>query len=502
LQAHLLLLDDVLLVDATKYLIESRKINAEWALSIISDDMKEQMSKLEDEYLKERSQDIEFVTSRILRDLLGHDQDIVTQLQNSGECIIIATELSPAETAQLVHGPIQAFATEEGTRTSHTAIMAQALGIPAVVGVSNLTEHINPGDLVIVDGLEGMLIIRPNSETLNRYREKANQWQLMESRLRSTKDDPSVTLDGDNIVLNSNIELPAEAPFALDYGADGIGLYRTEFLYLDRKDPPSLDEQIKVYASVIKTMAPKPVIFRTFDLGVDKMPVGMHFKDKNPALGMRAIRLGLKNPALMKTQLKAILEAAALEKGEAKIMFPMISGVRELRQMKELLDESKKEVKSDLPDIKVGCMIELPAAVFVSDLLAKEADFFSIGTNDLIQYSIAIDRNNDDVAYLYSPYHPSILRAMKMVVDSAQKENIPVAVCGSAAGEPHMTPLLLGMGIRELSMAPNSIPFIKAAIRTLNTKETEDLFEKAIGYTTAEEIETLAVKFMQGRPIV
>jgi len=415
--------------------------------------------------------------------------------------------LSPAETAQMVSSPIQGFATEKGTQTSHTASMAQALGLPAVVSVEGLTEKVNPGDALIVDGLDGIIIIEPDDETLARYRERAAQWSAIENRLRSTKDEPSVTADNVEITLKGNVEFPGEAPFALEYGAQGIGLYRTEFLYLDRDEPPSRDEQVRTYVSMLKAVAPRPIYFRTFDIGADKMPRCLHMtKARNPALGMRAIRIGLrKNRNLLKEQIKSILLAAREAQAEsADIMFPLVSGVKELRELKAMVVECQTELKAEMSEfestaVKIGCMVELPSAVLLSDILARETDFLSIGTNDLIQYMMAIDRVNDDVAYLYSPFHPSALRALKIIVDAANAAGIPVSLCGGAAGEPMMTPLLVGLGIREMSMAPHSIPFIKAAVRTISYEESRKLAQQALEKTTEDEIQQLAVSFMQGK---
>ena len=398
----------------------------------------------------------------------------------------------------MVGGAVLAFATEEGTRTSHTAIMAQALGIPAVVGVERLTGHLESGDTVVIDGLDGTVIIRPDEAMLELYRQKRRDYSEVEVRMRSTRDEPAETSDGTRVELMSNIELPAEAALALDYGAEGVGLYRTEFLLLDRMAPPSEDEQLRTYRSVIKTVAPRRVVFRTFDLGADKMPGDLRAREKNPALGLRAIRMGLRNRGMFKTQLRALLRTAAGQ--ELSIMFPMISGVSELRQVKALLEEARAEVGGETPSVlRVGCMVELPSAVFVADLLAREVDFFSIGTNDLIQYSLAIDRGNDHVSYLYTPYHPSVVRAIKAVVDAAAEAGIPVSMCGGAAAEPPMAPILVGIGLRSLSMAPGVLPFIKSAVRSFSLAEAEALVEEILDAATAIEVEDLARRFMVER---
>ncbi len=498
IQAHLLMLDDDLLIDGASSLIAEKKINAEWALAQKIEEATQMLAGLGDAYLAERSQDVEFVGNRVLRCLLGHATEILDESAPDTPCIVISTFLSPAETAQMVSSTVLAFSTEEGTRTSHTAIMAQALGIPAVVGIERLTEHLEAGDTVIVDGLEGIVIIRPDRALVDRYEEKALQYAEVESQMRSTRDQPAVTRDGVNVDLMANIELPGETALAIDFGAEGLGLYRTEFLFLDRDAPPTEEEQLATYLSVIRTMKPRPVVFRTFDIGADKMPNGVHSREKNPALGLRAIRLGLNNRAVFKTHLRALLRASM--EGNTRIMFPMISGVSELRQAKTLVNEVRKELGDEVgQDLQIGCMVELPSAVFIAEQLAREVDFFSIGTNDLIQYSLAIDRGNDHVAYLYTPFHPAVLRAVKMVIDAAHKCDIPVSMCGSAAAEPNMAPILLGMGLRSFSMAPTSIPFVKAAVRSIRADEAATLVESLMEMDTAVDIEDAAARFMRDK---
>ncbi len=388
----------------------------------------------------------------------------------------------------MVGSPVLGFATDTGTRTSHTAIMAQALGIPAVVGVENLSDHVNAKDIIIVDGNEGIIIIRPDNDTQKEYRERAARYAELEKKLLSTRDEPAMTTDGEKIALLCNVEFPAEAAMALDYGAEGIGLYRTEFLYLNRTDPPSEDEQYESYRAALMAMTPRPVVFRTFDLGADKLPMSGPTNETNPAMGLRAIRLGLKNPKMFKIHLRALLRAA--QHGELQIMFPMISGVDELRKVKALLEEAKESLGKDAPrQVRVGCMIELPSAVFAADLLAREVDFFSIGTNDLIQYSLAIDRVNDHVAYLYSPFHPGILRAIYAVMNAGRRVNIPVAMCGNMAAEPRLIPLLIGFGLKTLSMAPTLIPSVKAMIRTISSVEAKKIAQMALEMNTAKDVE-------------
>ncbi len=496
LQAHLLMLEDELLIQGTSSIISGDLVNAEWALQKKTDEIKTMLAGLGDDYFRERAQDVEFVSSRVLRNLMGHATEIVDEHGES--CIIVADKLSPVETTQMVGSPVLGFATEAGTRTSHTAIMAQALGIPAVVGVERLTERIGAGDVVVVDGNEGTVIIRPDDEQIEDYNARAARHAELEKKLLSDRDQPAMTADGVKISVLSNIEFPAEAAMAIDYGAEGVGLYRTEFLYMNRPAPPTEDEQYDIYRIVVETLAPRPVVFRTFDLGADKMPTDRAPREMNPALGLRAIRLGLRNRSMFKTQLRAMLRAA--RHGSLEIMFPMISGVGELRQVKAVLEEARRELEDGALDrVRIGCMIELPSAVLVADQLAREVDFFSIGTNDLIQYSLAIDRTNDHVAYLYSPFHPAILRAVRNVIDAANEQGISVAMCGSLAAEPLLIPLLVGMGLRSFSMAPTSIPTVKAMIRTVDCAEAEKLTTAAFEKATSLEVEDLVRDHVESR---
>jgi phosphotransferase system enzyme I (PtsI) len=496
LEAHLLMLGDEQLIGGAFEVIASQRVNAEWALQRKLEDAVTALSGLEDEYLRERTQDVDFVVNRVLRNLLGHGAELLVPECEGGRYVVVTGSLSPAETAQMVGSSVVALATEQGTLTSHTAIMAQALGIPAVLGVERLLEHLDSGDMLIVDGDAGVVVIRPDAELVEEYRARDRELRARDRRLKSIRDRPAVTADGVDIALWGNIELPAEAPLALEYGAEGIGLYRTEFLYLNREDPPSEDEQYETYLAMVRTLAPRTVVFRTFDLGADKLPGIADPRECNPALGLRAIRFGLSNRALFRTQLRALLRVAARQ--EAWIMFPMISGVEELRQVKALLAEVRSELGAAAPDVvRIGCMIETPAAVFVADRLAREADFFSIGTNDLIQYALAIDRLNEQVAYLYTPYHPAILRAIRMVVAAASAAGIHLSICGSVASEPSMAPLLLGLGIRTLSLAPAAIPRVKNVIRALDLRLATVLTRKLLDLDTAVAVEDRVREFIE-----
>jgi phosphotransferase system enzyme I (PtsI) len=493
---HLLMLEDELLIKSAAALIREEFINAEWAITRKVEEFKKTIRGLGDEFFRERGEDVVFVGNRVLRNLMGYVTNIVDA--KSAPCIIISEKLSPAETTEIIGTPVLGFATERGTRTSHTAIMAQALGIPAVVGAETLADHVDVRDTVIVDGNEGVVIVRPDRATVDDYRGRAARYAELEKNLLSARDKPATTTDGVKVTLFCNIEFPAEAAMSLDYGAEGIGLYRTEFAYLNRPDAPDEDEQYQSYRAVVNAMSPRPIVFRTFDLGADKLGFLNESHEINPAMGLRAIRLGLKNRDLFKTQLRALLRAA--DHGAIQIMFPMISGVDELRKVKAVLEEARIELGVDAPEqVRIGCMIELPSAVFAADKLAREVDFFSIGTNDLIQYSLAIDRLNDHVAYLYSPFHPGILAAVKAVIDAAKRADIPVAMCGNMAAESLLVPLLIGFGLRTLSMAPTLIPSVKAMIRTISFAESEDLAERALALNTAKEVEHMVKTHVESR---
>ncbi|MCK9463494.1 MAG: phosphoenolpyruvate--protein phosphotransferase, partial [Proteobacteria bacterium] len=395
--------------------------------------------------------------------------------------------------------PVLGFCTERGSRTSHTAIVAQSLGIPAVVGAPRLTLHVEAGDTVIVDGLDGVVIVRPDEEELRQYEAKAARYAALETRLRATRDQPVETIDGIPVEILANIELPGEAPLAVDYGASGIGLYRTEFLFLDRDAPPTEEEQVQTYAALVRSVGDRQVVFRTFDLGADKLMRDDQNRERNPALGLRAIRLGLRERQMFTAQLRALLRTAGVCNRELKVLLPMVSGIEEVREIRAIIGRERDAIGAAAGDLLVGCMIELPSAVLCADLLAKEVDFFSIGTNDLIQFCLAIDRSNDQVAYLYTPYHPSVLRAIEAVIAAGRGAGIPVAMCGGAAAELNLVPLLFGIGLRIFSVPPTMIPFIRAAVRSFSAAEAEDLAARARSSSIPSEIERLAERFMRGR---
>ncbi len=500
LNAQLMILKDEMLIRSITEGIEKERLNAEWALERALKKIEAFFNTLEDKYLQEKKNDINYVGERILRNLMGKQQESISQIQD--EVILVAHDLSPADTAQMAKGKILGFATDTGSRISHTAIMARSLEIPAVVGLENITEQVNTGDGIVVDGLAGEVIINPTSGMVSEYKEKERSYRFSVEELLKSRDLSAETMDGFRVKLKANIELIEEIPSILDHGAEGIGLYRTEFLYLNRKTPPSEEEHFHNYREVVERIAPHSATIRTLDLGGDKYASQMELAEElRSSSGLRAIRLCLKEVDLFKTQLRGMLRASAY--GRLKIMLPMISEVKELHQAKEILEEVKDELRAaGIPfdeKIQLGIMIETPSASLTADILAPEVDFFSIGTNDLIQYSMAIDRVNEHVAYLYEPLHPAILRLIKRVVTMAKESKIKVGLCGEMAGEEIYLPILLGLGLEELSMNSISIPRVKKIIRSITYKEARNLMERALVMKTASEIENLIWKDTEHR---
>ena len=477
LDTYLMIMDDSMLYDATIDTILEEKINAEWALKKSIQKIRQLFEQIEYEYIRDRIIDIENVVERILRNLAGKEQESLSEIDEG--VIIVAHDLSPVDTSEMNIGKVKGFITDVGGRTSHTAIMAQALEIPAVVALESVTARVQDGILLIVDGYTGEVIIGPDENTIMVYREKEHQHQAYKSSILRISHLPAETVDGHKITINANIEFLKEIDSAKEHGAAGVGLYRTEFLYLRSQGTPDEEELFEDYRMIAETIYPSPVTIRTVDLGGDKFSSELNLtKEMNPALGLRAIRLCLKEPEIFKSQLRAILRASAY--GNVRLMLPMISGLQEILDtkviLKEVMDDlDKNDIKFDR-DIKIGIMIEIPSAVIVADILAKHVDFFSIGTNDLIQYSLAIDRINEHLAYMYQPFHPAILRLIKQVVKAAKDAGIDVALCGEMAGDPFCVYLLLGIGIHELSMNAVDIPMVKKIIRSISMKDaTSDL---------------------------
>jgi phosphoenolpyruvate-protein phosphotransferase (PTS system enzyme I) len=499
--AHQLILHDEHLVDETIRYVRDKQINAEWALRKTVEHIRGVFDSIEDDYFRERRSDVEFVGERVLRNLLGRE----LQVQPPPDAIVVAYDLAPADTAQFYRAAVAGLATDAGGNTSHTAIIARAHEIPAVVGLEDITALVGNGDLVIVDGTNGIVILNPSPETVGLYRERARLEAAEGVALLRNVDLPAVSQDEVGISLVSNIDNVDEIRSALAYGAEGIGLFRTEYLFMTGGERvPDENDHYQHALKVIEALGNRPVTFRTMDLGADKMAAFLaDHHEANPALGLRSIRLCLVPEVLplFKQQLRALLRAAV--NGNARIMFPMISGVKELNMALEVLGEVKDDLRaSGTPfrdDTKLGIMIEMPSAVMVADHLAKMVDFFSIGTNDLIQYTLAVDRVNEHVAYLYEPLHPALLRLIEMVVRAARERGIPVGLCGEMAGDAVVAPVLLGLGLTELSMNAVAIPQVKQVIRDAQVAELRDLATTALTLSSAPEIRQLLDDYMATR---
>jgi phosphotransferase system enzyme I (PtsI) len=500
LDTHLLILQDKLLYDATVNIIREERINAEWALQEAVQQAQALFNKIADPYIKSRIQDVEDVSQRVLRHLTGGNPFDFGQLTEP--VILVIHDLSPVDTTQMSVAKVKGFITETGGKTSHTAIMAQSLEIPAVVGVEAAAQEIDTGYTLILDGLNGTVVINPDAKMLDLYLQRKKKFEEFKQEVNKASFLPAITLDEHQTQILANIEFQEEVDLALDYGADGIGLYRTEFLFLRHQRLPSEEELFEDYKTVAQMMRPKRVTIRTLDIGGDKFASHLEYAAGiNPALGLRAIRFCLKEHAIFRTQLRAILRASAF--GQVRLMFPLISGIQEVLAARRILEEVKEELtregKPFQPDLPVGLMIEVPSAVVLADLLAKEADFFSIGTNDLIQYALAIDRGNKHVASMYQPLHPAVLRMIKQVVAAGHAGGISVAVCGEMAGDPLYTPILLGLGVDELSMNALAVPVIKRIVRHASMEEAQEFARHALQYGTVEEVNAYVTSIMAKR---
>jgi phosphotransferase system enzyme I (PtsI) len=499
LDAYLAMLSDPLLHETIERKIREEKKCAEWAVASASEEISQLFVKDDpnekDAYIVERRHDVEFVADRLLRALMGEPAAPIPRLGHP--MIIVARDLSPADTAAMVREPVIALVTEVGTRTSHTAIMARALEIPAVVGAVEALLNIRTGDTVIVDGLRGEVLVRPSDLAIGEALERSERHLAFARGLLSARNQPCVTACGVAVALRANVELPAEAILALDHGAEGIGLYRTEFLYIDRLTQPDENEQYELYRAVIEAVSPRPVTLRTFDIGGDKFASSFQLPaEMNPALGLRAVRLALSQPEVFMTQLRAMVRASA--HGDVRIMIPMLAGIQELREVRKLLLRSIADVDARglarAENIPLGAMIEVPSAAVMSDVFAREADFFSLGTNDLIQYALAIDRTSRTLAALASPFDPSIIRLIDSVARAARAASIPVAICGAMASDPLAATLLVGLGLRELSMEAAAIPEIKEALRRVTVAECEAAAQAALSSDSAEDVEGLVAR--------
>jgi phosphoenolpyruvate-protein phosphotransferase (PTS system enzyme I) len=487
--AHLLVLSDPELISPIEDKIKTDKVNAESALKETADMFITMFEQMDNEYMKERAADIRDVTKRVLSHLLG--VQIANPSMIAEEVIIIAEDLTPSDTAQLNRQFVKGFTTDIGGRTSHSAIMARSMEIPAVVGTKESTKQIKNGDLVIVDGLKGLVHINPTPEAVEEYKEEHRKFEEQKAEWAKLVNEKSVTADGHHVELAANIGTPKDLKGVVENGGEGVGLYRTEFLYMGRDQLPTEEEQFESYKAVLEGMSGKPVVVRTLDIGGDKeLPYLNLPKEMNPFLGFRAIRLCLEEQDIFRTQLRALLRASTY--GNLKIMFPMIATLDEFRQGKAILEEEKQKLLSEgakvADNIEIGIMVEIPSTAVMAEQFAKEVDFFSVGTNDLIQYTMAADRMNERVSYLYQPYNPAILRLVKMVIDAAHKEGKWAGMCGEMAGDETAIPLLLGLGLDEFSMSATSILKARSQISRLNKKDMEALAEKALHMNTAEEV--------------
>ena len=493
LEAHRLMLHDPAFVDEIRRLIELEHVNAEWAVRRSARRIRSSFEKIGDEYFRERRQDVDFVADRVVRNLMGESVDAEPAQVPHG-VILVTQDLSPADAAVLLQpGRLLGLVTDRGTKTSHTSIVAHARGIPAVVGVVKASELVATGDPLAMDGERGVMVLRPTPEQIDRFAAARDRYEQVEQQLVHERALPAVTRDGHELRMQANIEFEEEIDAVERVGAQGVGLFRTEFLYLGRRTLPTEEEHYQAYKSVLLAMKGLPVTIRTLDVGGDKVPVEPRGRkwEPNPALGLRAVRYCLRHPQLFHTQLRALLRASV--HGRLRIMFPMISGMTELRDAKAALERAREELLAEgvaiAGDVEIGVMIEMPSAALMADRIAAEVDFFSIGTNDLIQYALAIDRQNRDVAYLYRPLHLSILRMLQFAVEAAHAQGKRVSICGEMAGEPHYALVLLGLGVDELSMAPSSIPLLRRMIRAATLEKAQEMLREAMALTTAEEIE-------------
>jgi phosphoenolpyruvate-protein phosphotransferase (PTS system enzyme I) len=501
LEAHRLMLSDVHLVEQARKHIREEHTGAEWAVRKALDQIQAVFARIEDPYFRERRSDFAYVGENLLRNLLGQGDQSSPEDAPKGS-VAVAHELSPADAAQLGRAEVAGFCTEGGGRTSHTAIIARAMGLPYVVGLEGLGHKVWSGMTVLVDGSRGEVILEPDEETLSRYRVRADVHRARSAHLEAMRDTPAVTADGARVHLAANVEMLEEIPIAVDLGAESVGLFRTEFLYLERPDLPTEDEQHAHAVAALKNVQGRSITFRTLDLGGDKLPLSVRIPSgTNPAMGLRSIRYSLHRPDLFRTQLRALYRAAIV--GPMQILFPLISGVAELRAAKQICAEVcadlAREGVAHNPNVPIGIMVETPSAAFIADLLAAECDFLSIGTNDLIQYSLAADREDEHVGYLYHPLHPAILRAVKQIVQGAARAGKPVAMCGDMAGDPMLTWVLVGLGLRNFSMAPRQIPLVKSIIRATDMFDAERMLAQAMAMRTEVEIEAMVYRAMRER---
>ncbi|HLE55793.1 MAG TPA: phosphoenolpyruvate--protein phosphotransferase [Rhodothermia bacterium] len=504
-EAHAMIVGDASFADKVVQKIENEQVNAEWALAEVQEELQARFASFDDDYLRERVADVKDVAERVLLNLQGVAHHDLSEIKH--DVVILADDLTPSDTVHFNRRPIVGFATEVGGRTSHTSIIAKSLFMPAVIGVPRLTKIVDNDELVIIDGYEGTIVVNPTPAMISEYQSRVSRHGEAEQKLLENRELTATTKDHHQISLQANIELVEELDDARKFGAEGIGLYRSEFLYISTAPYlPTEEEHFNIYRKLAEATEPNWCVIRTFDLGGKKLAREvMGSKEDNPVLGLRALRLCMQHRDMFKTQLRAILRASAF--GKIRIMFPLVSGVQELRQVKTLLREIRLELDAEgVPynkELQVGIMIEVPSAAVIADMLATEADFFAIGTNDLIQYSLAIDRGNENVSYLYEPLHPALLRLIKGVIDAGKRAGIPVSMCGEMASDPIYAIVLLGLGLEIFSMNPSSIPVIKNVVRSVRYKDCRRIAEAALQKKTAQEIEefiieSVAMRFPEG----
>ena len=490
---HLGMLADETLTEQFRQMVRHERVTAEFAVYSVMSKLAKTFLAHQDRYFRERVTDIYDLQRRLLRQLIATGRNDLSTIESPS--IVIAYDLTPSQTAGLDRSKIMALATDAGGRTSHTAILAHALGIPAIVGLENLSQRVESGDTVIIDGHRGIVVVDPDAAQLHDYRQEAQRFEKLDAELAKLRDQPAITRDGTSIELHGNIEFPTEVDECLDRGATGIGLYRTEFLYLSSEREPTEDQQYESYVETIRNLDGRPLTIRTLDLGADKMPEQSQLAapllhERNPFLGLRSIRLCLQNLPMFRTQLRAILRAST--EGPVKIMFPLISNIMELRQAKMVLQDVKEDLEEQrIPfdnDTPIGMMIEVPSAALQAKTFAREVDFFSIGTNDLVQYTVAVDRGNERIASLYSAAHPAVITLLKDVIRIADRSQTGVSLCGEMAGQPEFTMLLLGLGLRHFSMTPPAVPEVKRLVRSVSIDQCRRVARKAAGFDSDREV--------------
>ncbi len=502
LEAHEMMLRDPTIVDEAITMIRTQQLNAEWAVAKVIGRLRAAFERLADPYFKERRSDIDFVRDRIIRNLTGQAADLSDLEQLAEGTVLVAHDLSPVDAALLSRHRVTGFVTEVGGKTSHTAIIARSLDVPAVVGVRGILDAVGSGDAIIVDGSTADVLLRPSNKAIEAARRRSHEYRLAELELLEAQALPAVTLDGKQLLVTGNIELPTEIPTVLERGGDGIGLYRTEFLFLGRQTPPDEEEHYRTYSQLLAGAGDRPITIRTLDVGGEKLFGALaHESEANPALGLRAIRYCLQHPSVFEPQLAGLLRAAV--RGKARLMVPMVSGLEEIEAVRETihrviarLQAEGKELNDNVP---LGIMVEIPSAALIADQLARHVDFFSVGTNDLLQFLLAVDRNNERVDYLYNSCHPAVLRTLDLVAKAAARAKIPVSVCGEMAGDLDAVPLLLGLGFNELSMNAAAIPRVKRLIRELRHSDTEALAQEALESDSIARVKQLVADFFESK---